>query len=165
MSDLPPEVQTVDLYIGNRFYARVSREVYEEELRIAREVRPAIDQLRAWADKVLLDEAAALILGNWPPTKPAPPPAIETEEQRVRRVLAPLMRSAGTTAQVAPVPRLNQDLARLKVYTTRQFPEAPWDLTYGNVRALQELLPNGWQSMLPVVEVRHGSHQGVSHAS
>lgn len=96
--DLPPEVDTVDLYIGGRFYCRMSREVYAEELRIAREVRPAVDAMRKWADKALFDEAATMILGNWSPTEASPPPVAEPEEQRVRRELVPLVRAAAGVA-------------------------------------------------------------------
>jgi hypothetical protein len=74
VSDLPPEVTTVDLYIGDRFYSRMSREAYEEELEIARVVGP---QLRAMFDKALAwFESGALPPACLAPTRAAPAPSL-----------------------------------------------------------------------------------------
>jgi hypothetical protein len=79
MSDLPPEVTTVDLYIGDRFYSRMSRDLYEEELEIARvaglQLRALFTAALAWSEGV--DLRGAHPLAGTPPVAthvPADPP-------------------------------------------------------------------------------------------
>lgn len=56
MSDLPPEVDTVDLYVGDRFYCRMSRELFDEELDFARAFAPQLREAFSAALRWFEDE-------------------------------------------------------------------------------------------------------------
>lgn len=99
--DLPPEVTTVDLYIGDRFYQRMSRELFEEELEFARTAGPTLDAMLRQGLEYFEDEQPLAASSSVPPNR------AEIEEQRVTRELVPLVRQAASAILNSPAPAVD----------------------------------------------------------
>jgi hypothetical protein len=87
-----------------------------------------------WVEEILIDTYvenvdAALdrIIGDTRRSKPlgflgsAAEQAVDTEERRVTRELVPLVRAAAAEVPIGDVPKLDEDLARLKFFTSRSW--------------------------------------------
>lgn len=94
----------------------------EEERGLADRVRSVRDVIRE-SDAPILAAAAAQLLGGFDRWEPTGTTAAEpaTEEERVTRDLVPLVRAAAAEVPIGDVPKLDEDLAQLKFFTSRSW--------------------------------------------